>query len=260
MNRPKLRSRLGPLWVATFAIVMLAGCASQPRTADERDPYDPIEPLNRQVFAFNRALDRAVLRPVARGYDAVTPRPMKMMVANFFDNLSTPIWVLNHLLQGEFGHAGRQTTRFVLNSTVGILGLMDPADDFELYRNTAHFNQTFGKWGVPSGPFLMLPVFGPNSVRSVAGIYARFQTDIVWNYLDDDRSLRDKLLVLEVVDTRRRLLPLDRLIEQAPDPYIFVREAYRQRTEYEIRGPSAAEDDIGLDFEDEDWDDEEQDP
>ncbi len=256
MDRFPLRNRVGALLVMALAIAMLAGCASQPRAAEERDPYDPLEPLNRQVFAFNMALDRAILRPVARGYDRVTPKPMQTSVANFFDNLSTPIWILNHLLQGEFRHAGRQTTRFVLNSTVGILGLMDPAADFKLYKNSAHFNQTFGKWGVPSGPFLMLPVLGPNSVRSVAGIYARYRTDIVWNYLDDNRSLRDKLLVLEIIDTRRRLLPLDRLLEQAPDPYIFVREAYRQRTEFEIRG-AGGDEDIGLDFEDEDWDDEE---
>jgi len=250
---PHWRSRrAGPVVLALVALGMTAGCASTPH-----DPYDPFEPLNRQVFAFNQAADRIVLRPVARGYDKVTPRPVKSGVANFFDNLATPIWVLNHLLQGDVREAGRQSGRFLMNSTAGILGLFDIAGDGGIEKKRAHFDQTFGKWGVPPGPYLMLPILGPNTPRSGVGWYARFQTDIVWNYLDDNRSLRDKLVALDVVDTRRRLLPLDRLIEQAPDPYIFVREAYRQRAEFEIRGHGNPDDDIGLDFEDEDWGDDE---
>jgi len=248
-------SRAGTLMLTLAALAILAGCATTPRDPEARDPYDPFEPLNRQVFAFNQAADRMVLRPIARGYDAVTPRPVKSGVANFFDNLSTPIWALNHLLQGEFAEAGRQTGRFVLNSTGGILGLFDVAGQGGIEKKRAHFDQTFGKWGAPSGPYLMLPFLGPSTVRGGVGIYARFQTDIVWNYLDDRRSIRDKLVALEIVDTRRRLLPLDRELEQAPDPYIFVRDAFRQRAEFMIRGVGNPDDDIGLDFEDEDWDD-----
>lgn len=231
---------------------LATGCATAPR-----DPYDPLEPLNRQVFAFNQAADRFVLRPVARGYDHITPRPIKSGVANFFDNLSTPIWVLNHLLQGQPGEAGKQTGRFLLNSTLGVLGLWDFARETGLEKSRASFDQTFGKWGAPSGPYLMLPFLGPTSVRGGVGTYARFQTDIVWNYLDDNRSVRDKLVVLEIIDTRRRLLSLDRMIEQAPDPYILVREGYRQRAEHAIRGAPDRDEDIGLEFEDEDWNDEE---
>ena len=115
------------LALATTMVVMAlaTGCASTPRDPDARAPYDPLEPLNRQVFAFNQAADRVVLRPVARAYDYVTPRPVKSGVNNFFDNLTTPIWILNHLLQGQPGEAGKQTGRFVLNSTLGILGLWD---------------------------------------------------------------------------------------------------------------------------------------
>lgn len=236
---------------------LLSGCASTPRDPDARDPYDPFEPLNRQVFAFNQAADRLVLRPVARGYDAVVPRPVKNGVANFFDNLATPIWALNHLLQGQPVEAGRQASRFVINSTFGILGLADAAGHSGIERKRAHFDQTFGKWGIPSGPYLVAPIIGPNTPRSLGGWYARFRTDIVWNELDGNRSVRDKLVVLDIVDTRRRLLPLDSMLERAPDPYIMMREAYRQRAEFEIRGPGHADDDIGLDFEDEIWDDEE---
>ncbi|MGQ3685553.1 MAG: MlaA family lipoprotein [Candidatus Loosdrechtia sp.] len=256
--QPLWRGRAAALLLAIAAAGLLGGCASTPRDPEGRDPYDPFEPLNRKVFAFNMAVDRAVLRPVARGYDAAVPRPVKSGVANFFDNLATPLWMLNHLLQGNLAEAGRQGGRFLLNSTGGVLGVFDVAGRGGIDRQRASFDQTLGKWGVPSGPYLMVPFIGPNTPRSGLGWYARYHTDIIWNYLDDHRSLRDKLIVLEIVDTRRRLLPLDGMIERAPDSYIFVREAYRQRVEFEIRGPGHPDDDIGLDFEDEIWDDDDE--
>jgi phospholipid-binding lipoprotein MlaA len=257
MNPQWRSSRAGACVLAIVMLGMSAGCASTPRDPEARDPYDPFEPLNRQVFAFNMAADRMVLRPVARGYENVMPGPVKSGVANFFDNMATPIWALNHLLQGEVAEAGRQASRFVLNSTAGILGLFDIAGDGGIEKERAHFDQTFGKWGVPSGPYLMLPFAGPSSVRGSVAWYARYRTDVVWNQLDDNKSLRDKLVALDIIDTRRRLLSLEQMIERAPDPYIFVREAYRQRAEHEIRGPGHPDDDIGLDFEDEIWDDDE---
>lgn len=256
MKFPGPNSRGARRALAGCLLLAVAGCATTPRDAAERDPYDPFEPLNRQVWAFNQAADRAVLRPVARGYDYVVPRPVKWSVTNFFDNLTTPIWVANHILQGNFVDAGKQAGRFALNSTLGLLGLWDPAGDNGLPRNPAHFDQTFGKWGIPSGPFIMMPLLGPSSARGAVGIYARIQTDVVWNQFDDNRSVRDKLVVLDIIDTRRRLLPLDGTLERAADPYIFVRDAYRQRTEFAIRGPATADDDISLDFEEEDWSDE----
>jgi phospholipid-binding lipoprotein MlaA len=259
MNFQGRSSRAGAFTLALWVLGMIGGCASAPRDADGRDPYDPLEPLNRQVFAFNRAADRIVLRPIARGYDTVTPRPVKSGVTHFFDNLATPLWVLNHLLQGEIAEAGRQSGRFMLNSTAGVLGLFDIAGDGGIVQKSANFNQTFGKWGVPSGPYLMLPFLGPSSVRAGVGLYARYQTDIVWNYLDDERSIRDKLTALDVINTRQRFLSLDRTIEQAADPYIFIRDAYRQRVEYELRRPASPDDDVGLDFEDETWDEDEDD-
>ncbi|MFU8895434.1 MAG: VacJ family lipoprotein [Gammaproteobacteria bacterium] len=249
------KSRRNALVIGALVVALLSGCASTPREPDTRETYDPFEPLNRKVWAFNQAADRMVLRPIARGYDTVVPQPAKWGIANVFDNLSTPLWALNHLLQGDVLEAGKQTGRFVLNSTLGLLGIWDPAGDAGLQKDRASFDQTFGKWGIPSGPFVMLPFLGPSSVRGGVGIYARYETDIVWNRLDDNRSLRDKLVALEIIDTRRRLLPLDNMIERAPDSYIFVREAYRQRSEYSIRGPGRPDDDVSLDFEDEDWGD-----
>jgi phospholipid-binding lipoprotein MlaA len=260
MNTPRLNNRAGALVVAALALGMMSGCATVPRDK-ERDPRDPFEPLNRQVFVFNQTVDRVALRPVARAYDEVTPRPVKIGVANFFDNLSTPIWALNHLLQGDLSEAGLQMSRFLINSTGGVGGLMDVAAEGGIPKSRASFDQTFGVWGVPSGPYVMVPFLGPNTFRSGAGAYARFRTDIVWNYFDDQRSVRDKLLVVEIIDTRRRLLPIDSTLERAPDPYIFMRDAYLQRAEFEVRQRrTSPDDDIGLDFEDELWDDDEWEP
>src|SRR5690606_541909 len=123
--RPIVRCRrAGPLLLAIAILGISAGCASAPS-----DPYDPLEPLNRKVFALNRAADRMVLRPIARGYDTIAPRPVKSGITHFFDNLATPVWVLNHLLQGNLAEAGRQTGRLVVNSTVGVLGLFDIAGE-----------------------------------------------------------------------------------------------------------------------------------
>ncbi len=250
VHRPLLR-----LLATGAALLVLAGCASQPRSASE-GAYDPWEPVNRSVFAFNNTVDRWVLKPVATGYDTVTPRPVKIGVANFFDNLNAPIWALNHLLQGQFLAATRQAGRFVMNTTLGLGGIIDAASDASLGPERANFNQTFGKWGFAPGPFVMLPFLGPSSVRGLVATGVRFQTDITWNYFD--ASVRDKLIALEIVDTRRRLFPLDRARQEAPDEYIFVREAYSDNTRFEVFGRPQQDDDISLDFEDEfeDWEDE----
>jgi phospholipid-binding lipoprotein MlaA len=236
--------------VLVLLLLGAAGCASVPAEQDDGSNYDPLEPLNRKVFAFNQATDRVLLRPIARGYDRVIPDPVKTGVGNFFDNLSAPIWVINHLLQGNPGEAARQTGRFLMNTTFGLGGVLDPASRNGLGESKARFDQTFGKWGIPSGPYLVVPFLGPNTPRSGLAWYARFQTDIIWNRLDDNRSVRDKLVALEFIDLRYRLLRVDRMMDEAPDPYIFMREAYRQRVEYEIRGEVSLEEEFDFEFDD----------
>lgn len=240
--------RLGRPLLLALLLLGATGCASVPADPEEAgSAYDPLEPLNRKVFAFNRAADRVLLRPLARGYDRVVPSPVKTGVSNFFDNLSAPIWVINHLLQGNPGDAARQSGRFLMNSTFGLGGVLDPASRNGLAENKANFNQTFGKWGIPSGPYLMVPFLGPNTPRSGLAWYARFQTDVIWNRLDDNRSVRDKLVALEFVDLRYRLLRFDRMLDEAPDPYILMRESYRQRVEFEIRGEASLEEEFEFD-------------
>jgi phospholipid-binding lipoprotein MlaA len=244
-------ARAGRAAVAICVLVIASGCASTRTADDEAANFDPFEPVNRKVFAFNQAADRWVFRPIARGYDWILPAPVKTGVTNFFDNLSTPIWALNHLLQGQPGEAGRQVGRFLMNSTFGLGGVLDPASQNGLPEKTARFDQTFGKWGIPSGPYVVVPFIGPNTPRTGLAWYSRFQTDIVWNYLDNNRSVRDKLVVLEFVDLRYQLLRIDRMVDEAPDPYIFTREAFRQRMEFEVRGEVPLEDDFDFEFDDE---------
>ena len=250
--------------VVGLTVVLLAagmtGCASNP----ERDPgetYDPLEPMNRGIYAFNDTLDRFLLRPVAKGYDTVVPRFMKFAVMNFFYNLEQPIYVANHLLQGKFGGAARQTGRFAINTVLGLGGIIDAARDANLPREPEDFGQTLAVWGVGGGPFLMLPVLGPSNFRDGVGKVADSFIDPLIQY--DQRSTRDKLIILKIIDRRRQLLSADKAIREAADPYIFIREAYLQNRRYNIydgNPPEESLDDFEAEFEEfEDFEDEDMD-
>ncbi len=239
--------------IISLTVVVLAagmtGCASNP----ERDPgetYDPLEPMNRGIYAFNDTLDRFLLRPVAKGYDTVVPRFMKFAVMNFFYNLEQPIYVANHLLQGKFGGAARQTGRFAINTVLGLGGIIDAARDANLPREPEDFGQTLAVWGVGGGPYLMLPVLGPSNFRDGVGKIADSFIDPLIQY--DQRSTRDKLIILKIIDRRRQLLSADKAIREAADPYIFIREAYLQNRRYNIYDgdpPEESLDDFEAEFE-----------
>jgi phospholipid-binding lipoprotein MlaA len=149
--------------ITVLCLLLLAGCA----TTGERHPADPWEPGNRKVFAVNQAVDRATLRPAAKAYEATLPKWMRNSVTNFFKNLDMPITIANQLLQGKPKQAGQDTLRFAMNTTLGIGGLFDPASDANLPVHDEDFGQTLGRWGVPPGPFLMLPLLGPSHVRDL---------------------------------------------------------------------------------------------
>lgn len=240
---------------ALFLALALSGCAATGQTGQPPEP-DPLEPINRAVYQFNDVTDRYVLRPVARGYEAVVPQPVRSSVTRFFENLGMPVVIVNDLLQGKFAAAGDDTARFVVNSTVGIGGLFDPATGVGLPQPNEDLGQTLAVWGVPSGPYLVLPFWGPSTLRDILGDLGDAQYGLLASY--DDTSVRDKAVVLYAINTRARLLGTDSAVESALDPYLFVREAYLQRREfliYDGRPPEEDLEDFGLEEWEDDWDD-----
>lgn len=233
------RTRALLLQIPVLALVLLSGCASLP-TNTKRDPRDHLERYNRAVFSFNQTLDRTVARPIAVGYTKITPRPVRLGVSNFLANLSYPVVMVNDLLQAKPVSFVRDTARFVVNTTVGIGGLFDPATRWGLEANNEDLGQTFGRWGVPPGTYVMLPILGPATVRDgigrVGDYFAQPRTYI------SDSNVGLGLTALDLVDTRAGLLDTDAVLNQAFDPYVFVRNAYLQRREYLVHDGNVSDD------------------
>ena len=194
--------------------------------------YDPWEKFNRQVHRFNNAVDRTVARPLARAYVAAVPRPVWLGVGNFFDNLRQPLTMVNQLLQGRPRDATQTFGRFVVNSTLGIGGLFDPASDLKMKRRSEDFGQTLGTWGWRRSRYIELPFFGPRTVRDVLGMAGDMPLSPV-RQIEDDKT-RIFLQGLNLVDTRAQLLSLDSLREGAVDDYALVRDSWLQRRNYQI--------------------------
>jgi len=210
------------LAVAASYAGLLGGCASA------GDPRDPLEGFNRVMYAFNEGLDTVLIKPAARGYDAVLPAPVRTGVTNFFGNIADLFIGVNNLLQGKPAEAAGDIGRVVINSTVGILGLFDVASAAGLEKHEEDFGQTFGRWGVGNGAYLVVPVFGPRTLRDTAGLVLDVTADPVANI--GDVSTRNALTALRLVDTRADLLPADKVIEEAAlDKYAYVRDGYLQR-------------------------------
>lgn len=218
------------LTALTAIALFAAGCATVPSgTADPRDPW---EGFNRASYKFNDSLDRAVAKPVAKAYKKVTPRVVRTGVSNFLSNLNNVRTIVNDVLQGKMKQAGKDSGRFLMNSTLGLAGLFDPASAAGFERNDEDFGQTLGKWGVKSGPYLMLPFLGPSTVRdSLARIPDQYTHPV--NYLEDD-STRYAIRAVDVLDLRASLLDLDAQIEKSYDKYAFIRNAWLQRREYQV--------------------------
>jgi phospholipid-binding lipoprotein MlaA len=231
-------------WITTaiLACVLVSGCATVP--AGKRDPRDRFERANRSVYKFNTALDHAILRPVARTYVRVTPAGARRCVVNFLGNLTYPTTIVNDVLQGKLRDGLSDSARFGINTVAGIGGLFDPASHWNFDRHDEDFGQTLGKWGVPSGPYLMLPLLGPSTVRdSPARVVDRFTNPE--GYITDTAATVG-LAVSTVVNARAGLLSSDALVDGAYDPYAFVRDAWLQRREYKVRdGNVPPEPDLG---------------
>ncbi len=226
-----------------FVGLMLSGCASLP--SGKPDPRDPWERFNRSVFAFNDALDKHLAKPVAKAYVKVLPRFVRTGVNNFFNNLDNVGTIVNDALQGKARQAGHDSARFLMNSTFGLAGLLDPATAAGLEMNDEDFGQTFGKWGSKPGPYLMLPFVGPSSVRDTIGSLAD-QFTYPLSYLQDD-STRIILRGVNLLDIRANLLDLDGQIDKSYDRYAFIRNAWLQRREFQVKDGNV--DDSSLDLE-----------
>ena len=219
------------LLLLTLPFVLLTGCASLPpgHTVDERDPW---ERYNRAMFSFNDNVDKAVLKPVAQTYKATIPAVIRDRVTHFFANLSDLASVVHHTLQAEPRSALESTGRFVVNSTVGLFGLFDPASSIGLARTNEDAGLTLGRWGVGHGPYVMLPLFGPSSLRDAVGTAADMRMDITGELLNPDSSERAALIGVRVVDLRTGLLEIEKGVDLISfDRYISVRSGYFARRE-----------------------------
>ncbi len=219
-----------------FLTVIAAGCATVPNEGPktqeaeqgQEDGHDPWEGFNRAVYRFNDEIDRVFIKPLAKGYRRITPSPVRRSVGNFFRNLLEPTTVANDLLQGKPLQAISDASRFLLNSTLGIVGLFDVATKLGVERNQEDFGQTFAVWGVPSGPFVVLPFFGPSNVRDAFGLLPYYYVTDPRLQLDD-RAARVALIAVDVIDFRSQILGATRLLDMQLDPYLFSRESYRQK-------------------------------
>ena len=232
-----------------FAALMLAivtGCATGPNA----NPKDPLEPMNRAIYKFNDAVDDALLKPVATGYKAVIPSPVRQGVTNFFNNIGDVWSMINHALQFEIVNAGKTAARLGINTILGIGGLFDIATDAGIEPPKADLGQTLGKWGVPSGPYVVIPVLGPSSVRDGTGAVTATYFDPV-NRVSDNAT-RNVLTVTRIVDIRSQLLnATDAVDEIALDRYSFIRDVYLKRRQNLIQTQkSPNEDDIDYSAED----------
>lgn len=235
------------LRVFLLAVFFLGGCASIP--AEQRHPEDPWEGYNRAVFKFNDRLDRAITKPVARGYQKITPDFIERSVGSFFSNLGEITNALNNLLQGNVVKAGSDLSRFTLNSTFGIGGLFDVASSAGLEKHNEDFGQTLAVWGVDSGPYFMLPVLGPSTVRDSGGLVVDyFSHPLV--YVEDSHT-RIPLTLLMFNDLRSQALKVEDLLgTEFYDPYSTLRDFWLERRKLLIANgqpsPDASSDDIDL--------------
>lgn len=232
--------------LASLAGVLVAGNA----VANEKDPW---ETFNRKVYAFNDTLDVYVLKPVATGYHEITPDFVEEGVSNFFGNIYELRTITNDVLQGKITQAGQDSTRFLINSTVGLFGVVDVAGHIDLSENDEDFGQTLSVWGIPSGPYLMLPVLGPSTVTDAAGRVPEMALEYFEVVPDAFFGIDHASVPLAgayAVSKRAQLLEVEGIV--AGDRYTFLRDAYLQRRDFKINDGAISDDllndDLGEDF------------
>lgn len=217
----------GLLWsrlsVLVLVLAMLGGCATS------SNPRDPLEPVNRAIYGFNDGFDRVIAKPVAESYRSLVPSLIRTGVSNFFSNLGD-LWIAaNNLLQGKVADAANDFGRVVINTSVGLLGVIDVATDAGLEKHNEDFGQTLGRWGLASGPYVVLPFLGPSTLRDALS-YGLVDTHADFVVQLNDVSTRNTLFTVRAIDTRTNLLDASRVLDEAAlDKYNFTRDAYLQR-------------------------------
>ncbi len=240
-----------PAAAALVVVVSLSGCATPPTDPDELATYkennDPLEPMNRYFFEVNYALDELLLKPIASWYDAILPTPVEHSVHNFLRNLNGPVILANDLFQGNGKRAGITVKRFLINSTIGVLGLFDVAADFGLTYHDEDFGQTLAVWGTGEGPYLVVPILGPSNPRDLTGKVVDSAIDpwgYVFHHYDVD-YLSYARAALEGIDLRARNLDtLDAIRKGAIDYYATIRSLYRQHRNDAIRNGENPDDPV----------------
>lgn len=230
---------IGARWVARVGSLMaLVGLSLLPAAGQAASPEDPWEGVNRAIFRFNDTLDTYALKPVAKGYQAVTPQFLEDGVHNVFGNIGDVGNLANNLLQAKFHDAGVDTGRLIINTTFGLLGFFDVARHMGLQKNDEDFGQTLGAWGVDSGPYVVIPFLGPSTVRDT---FSRVPDSFLTPYpYMDHVPTRNVTFAVDVVDTRASLLSAENLI--SGDKYIFIRNAYLQNREFKVRDGEVEDD------------------
>jgi phospholipid-binding lipoprotein MlaA len=228
------------LWAGLLAFVFgLAGCASGPHA----NPHDPLEPFNRGVYQFNDAVDVAVIKPVAIAYQDVVPQPVRLGVGNFFNNLQDAWSFVNNTLQFKGQAAADSLARFGVNTFIGLGGVLDVASDFNIERHTNDFGHTLGSWGVGPGPYVVIPIFGPSTVRDTLARVVDIKGDL--SALVSNVPLRNTATAVRLVDRRAVLLQATSMLEEAAlDKYTFTRDSYLQRRRSVIYDGNPPEEDV----------------
>lgn len=231
-------------WALMLLLPLTGGCAT---TQTDGHPVGVLGTYNHAMFSFNMTVDKAVLRPVAKGYVSVTPQPLRQRVTDFFSNLDDVPVTFNALLQLKFGQAARELTRLVFNSTFGLFGLFDVASGWGLPQHKNDFGMTLARWGVPEGPYIILPLLGPSTLRNtlspvIDGVYL----DPIYYY--PHPVAQWSAAGLRIIDERVQLLPLDSQLDEAYNPYTLMRSAYLQHRRYllEQNNPGPAKKKHGL--------------
>lgn len=225
------------------SVLTLAICLAAPSFARAQEaPGDPWEGFNRDMYAVHESVDKAVLEPVARGYRAITPRPVRQGVLNFLRNLRGPVIFTNDVLQGEFPRAGVTAARFGINTTLGLVGLFDPATGMGLERHDEDFGQTLAVWGVGPGPYLFVPLAGPTTVRDATGRIIDIAFDpLTWARGEDVDVWRGSRTVVAGVAARELVLDaVDEIRASSLDPYVTVRSSYQLLRESAIQNGAEA--------------------